>query len=106
MLHNYQPEGFFKVTLHEVFLEVSRSSGTLIIASFFAYLSLLLIIIFFYNNLQHVCSYVFRCVFFYNPTGYRNITGGDDVGGFEEGSWTLMTARLIVIFIVLLHFGE
>lgn len=45
-----------------------------------------------------------RCVFFYNPTGYRNITGGDDVGGFEEGSWTLMTARLIVIFIILSHF--
>lgn len=47
-----------------------------------------------------------RCVFFYNPTGHRNITDGDDVGGFEEGSWTLLTARLIVIFIVLLHFGE
>ncbi|KAL1497616.1 hypothetical protein ABEB36_008545 [Hypothenemus hampei] len=45
-----------------------------------------------------------RCVFFYNPTGYRNITDGDDVGGFEEDSWTLLTARLIVIFIVLLHF--
>ncbi|XP_066253701.1 transmembrane protein 94 isoform X1 [Euwallacea similis] len=45
-----------------------------------------------------------RCVFFYNPTGYRNITGGYDVGGFEEGSWTLLTARLIVIFILLLHF--
>lgn len=48
----------------------------------------------------------FRCIFFYNPTGYRNITGGADVGGFEEGSWTLLTARLIVIFIVLLHFGK
>ncbi|CAH1129293.1 unnamed protein product [Ceutorhynchus assimilis] len=44
-----------------------------------------------------------RCVFFYNPT-FSNITSGDNVGGFEEGSWTLMTSRLIVIFIVLLHF--
>ncbi|XP_050295588.1 transmembrane protein 94 isoform X2 [Anthonomus grandis grandis] len=45
-----------------------------------------------------------RCVFFYTPTAYRNISGGADVGGFEEGSWTLLTSRLIVIFIVLLHF--
>ncbi|XP_030748034.1 transmembrane protein 94 isoform X2 [Sitophilus oryzae] len=62
------------------------------------------------SHCNQMCSEPFtelgpcRCVFFYNPTGYRNITDGDDVGGFEEGSWTLMTARLIVIFIVLLHF--
>uniref|UniRef100_A0AAR5NZX1 Cation-transporting P-type ATPase C-terminal domain-containing protein n=1 Tax=Dendroctonus ponderosae TaxID=77166 RepID=A0AAR5NZX1_DENPD len=62
------------------------------------------------SHCDQMCSEPFsdlgpcRCIFFYNPTGYRNISGGADVGGFEEGSWTLLTARLIVIFIVLLHF--
>ncbi|XP_060522096.1 transmembrane protein 94 isoform X2 [Cylas formicarius] len=40
-----------------------------------------------------------RCVFFYNP-----VADGDAFGGFVENSWTLITARLIVSFVLLLNF--
>lgn len=43
------------------------------------------------------------CAFFYNPIV---LTDSVAMGGWDENEWTLLTSRLIVSFIVLLHFGE
>lgn len=40
------------------------------------------------------------CALFYNP-----ITASEETG-WKENSWTLLTARLVVVFIVLIHFGD
>ncbi|XP_018571682.1 transmembrane protein 94 isoform X2 [Anoplophora glabripennis] len=41
------------------------------------------------------------CAFFYNPVV---LTDSVSMGGWEENEWTLLTSRLIISFIVLLHF--
>lgn len=43
------------------------------------------------------------CAFFYNPV---ILTESVSMGGWDENKWTLVTARLIISFILLLHFGK
>ncbi|CAG9824590.1 unnamed protein product [Phaedon cochleariae] len=41
------------------------------------------------------------CAFYYNPVILTDIVS---MGGWDENEWTLLTARLIISFIILLHF--
>ncbi|KAJ8916114.1 hypothetical protein NQ315_004481 [Exocentrus adspersus] len=41
------------------------------------------------------------CAFFYNPV---KLTDSVTMGGWDENKWTLISSRLIISFIVLLHF--
>ncbi|XP_056644666.1 transmembrane protein 94 isoform X2 [Diorhabda sublineata] len=55
------------------------------------------------NHCEQICAVLSNCTcaFFYNPV---ILTESASMGGWDENEWTLLVARLIISFIILLHF--
>lgn len=57
------------------------------------------------KHCEEICTVLpnCTCAFFYNPV---ILTESISMGGWDENLWTLLVARLIVSFIIILHFGK
>ncbi|KAG5891720.1 hypothetical protein JTB14_000323 [Gonioctena quinquepunctata] len=55
------------------------------------------------SHCDQICAVLDNCTcaFYYNPV---ILTESISMGGWDENEWTLLTARLIISFIILLHF--